>query len=423
MSRARDLADGTFSGAFSADSPTLVVDAANNRVGVGTASPSTILTLDSGGTPTTLKIDSLTESSIDFDDKGGSAKRYKIGTNISSNDGQFEFKDMTANAERMRIDSSGRVGIGATPAASFTGHNVLQTGSQSVLGANASLSTTGQTYLTHNLYFDTAGNYQVFNTGSANEGSIYAQADGAHKWSSSAATTGTPTVVERMRLTYGGDLLIGKTANDWTQTGFQYEANNPHIGVTKTQSDNNVFLRKNNATGTLVQFWYNSTGIGSITMSSSSVSYNTSSDYRLKENVTDLTGAIDRVKQVPVHRFNFIADPDKTVDGFLAHEVQTIVPEAVTGEKDAMRTEEYEVTPAVYEDVIIPAVLDDEGNEVEAERTEQRLVTEAVMGTREVPEYQGIDQSKLVPLLTAAIKEQQALIEDLQTRLAALEAV
>jgi hypothetical protein len=75
-----------------------------------------------------------------------------------------------------------------------------------------------------------------------------------------------------------------------------------------------------------------------------------------------LTGATDRLKQIPVHRFNFIADPDTTVDGFLAHEAQAVVPECITGTKDE---------------------VDDDGN----------------------PVYQGIDQSKLVPLLTAALQE------------------
>jgi hypothetical protein len=62
--------------------------------------------------------------------------------------------------------------------------------------------------------------------------------------------------------------------------------------------------------------------VGEISTSGSTTTYATSSDYRLKENVTLLTGATDRLKQIPVHRFNFIADPDKTVDGFIAHEVQ-----------------------------------------------------------------------------------------------------
>jgi hypothetical protein len=83
------------------------------NLGIGTVvtSPSTTLHLDSSGTPTTIKIDSDTESSIDFNDHGGSAKRYKIGTNISTNDGQFEIRDVTTGAERLRIGPSGQIGI------------------------------------------------------------------------------------------------------------------------------------------------------------------------------------------------------------------------------------------------------------------------------------------------------------------------
>jgi hypothetical protein len=141
---------------------------------------------------------------------------------------------------------------------------------------------------------------------------------------------------------------------------------------------------------------------GTVTTTASTTSYNTTSDYRLKENVVPMTGSIDRVKALKPSRFNFIVDADKTVDGFLAHEAQEVVPECVTGTKDAMRDEEYEVTAAV---------LDDDGN----------VVTEAVMGTRSVPEMQGIDQSKLVPLLTAALQEAITKIEDLTTRLETLE--
>jgi len=134
---------------------------------------------------------------------------------------------------------------------------------------------------------------------------------------------------------------------------------------------------------------------GTITTNGSVTAYNTSSDYRLKENVVAMSGATERLKQLNPSRFNFIADADTTVDGFLAHEVQAVVPEAITGTKDAMMDEEYEVTPAV---------LDDDGN----------VTTEAVMGTRSVPDYQGIDQSKLVPLLVATIQELEARITQLE---------
>ena len=129
--------------------------------------------------------------------------------------------------------------------------------------------------------------------------------------------------------------------------------------------------------------FYNGSGtqisiVGDIKTNGSTTSYNTTSDYRLKENVVELTDALDRVCKLKPSRFNFIAHKDKTVDGFLAHEVSSIVPEAVSGEKD---------------------VVDDEGN----------------------PEYQSIDLSKLIPLLTKAIQEQQTIIEDLKARIETLE--
>jgi hypothetical protein len=120
-----------------------------------------------------------------------------------------------------------------------------------------------------------------------------------------------------------------------------------------------------------------------------------------------MTGATERVKALRPINFAWKVDGSR-VDGFLAHEAAEVVPECVTGTKDAMRDEEYEVTTAIEE------VRDEDGN----------VTTEAVaavMGTRSVPDYQGIDQSKLVPLLTAALQEAITKIEDLTTRLETLE--
>ena len=119
-----------------------------------------------------------------------------------------------------------------------------------------------------------------------------------------------------------------------------------------------------------VVFKYSNTVWGGIVRSGSSVAYNTSSDYRLKENVVPVDNAADRVKELKPCRFNFTGS-ENTVDGFIAHEAQQVVPESVTGDKDA---------------------VDAEGN----------------------PVYQGIDQSKLVPLLTAALQEALARIEALE---------
>jgi ABC-type transport system substrate-binding protein len=138
-------------------------------------------------------------------------------------------------------------------------------------------------------------------------------------------------------------------------------------------------LRSSSGTSTIGYFYRNGSPVGSIQSSASSVAYNTSSDYRLKENVDYTWDATTRLKQLKPARFNFIADPDTTVDGFLAHEAQSVVPESVHGTKDGMRDE-----------------TDEEGN------------------VTSVPDMQGIDQSKLVPLLVKTIQELEARITALE---------
>ena len=124
---------------------------------------------------------------------------------------------------------------------------------------------------------------------------------------------------------------------------------------------------------TLIEFINTNGTVGTIKVSGSATSFNTSSDYRLKENEVEISDGITRLKQLKPYRFNFKANAGQTLDGFFAHEVQAIVPDAVSGTKDGV-------------------------------------------------EMQGIDQSKLVPLLSAALKEAVAKIETLETKVAALEA-
>jgi hypothetical protein len=197
---------------------------------------------------------------------------------------------------------------------------------------------------------------------------------------------GTNSSFPQMMLATSGDVLIGGTALPTGSTSMMaWDNTNKWIRISKATAA---------YTGHVT--FYNSNGaVGNITTDGSATAYNTSSDYRLKENVVPMQDALQRITQLKPSRFNFIADDSVVVDGFIAHEVQEVVPEAITGEKDAMRDEEYEVTPAV---------LDDDGNEV----------TPAVMGTRSVPEYQGIDQSKLVPLLVGALQELAARLEALE---------
>ena len=204
------------------------------------------------------------------------------------------------------------------------------------------------------------------------------------------------------------------------------------------RDDFSLALGRHTTTGNVANFYYSTAYVGNIAVTGSTTSYNTSSDYRLKENIEPVQGAADIVKAMQPVTYTFKSD-GSWHDGFLAHELQELHPRAVIGEKDAMKDEEYEVTPAVYEDVVIPAVeavaevpavYDEEGVlvsemvpavEAQPERTEQQLVSEAVMGTRSVPDYQGVDYSKLTPILTAALQEALNKIDALEARLTALE--
>jgi hypothetical protein len=258
-----------------------------------------------------------------------------------------------------------------------------------------------------------------------------------------------------MTIDSSGSVLVGKTASDFGAAGIELRATDV-ISVTRSAGTGINVNRTGSSAGSTIIMHYNTNDVGSIDVTSSATSYTTSSDYRLKEDDVPMTGATERVKALRPINFAWKADGSR-VDGFLAHEAQAVVPECATGTKDAMKDEEYEVTAAVYEDVTTPAVeavegveaieaveavdavYDDEGVivseaveaveavegveavEAVAETTESVLVTEAVMGTRSVPDMQGIDQSKLVPLLTAALQEAITKIESLEARLSALE--
>ena len=169
-------------------------------------------------------------------------------------------------------------------------------------------------------------------------------------------TTSLVTVADNVSVT--GDMFIGTTA--------AIEDRKLSILYSR-QSQAGILIKNGDSAYAAVHMTFQNTNgtVGTITVDGTSTAYATSSDYRLKENVDYTFDATTRLKQLKPARFNFIADADKTVDGFIAHEVSNVVPEAVTGEKD---------------------------------------------GT----EMQGIDQSKLVPLLVKTIQELEARITELE---------
>ena len=185
------------------------------------------------------------------------------------------------------------------------------------------------------------------------------------------------------------NVFVTKTVTDATVVGWSFGSDGRGTQVFDFSGSNEALILNNtNASEStyVIDFRQQGTDSGRIRVLANSVEYQTSSDYRLKENVTYDWDAIPRLKELKPVRFNWIKDSTNTViDGFIAHETQEVVPESVGGIKD-------EVYP--------------EGHEKAGE-----------------PKYQGIDQSKLVPLLAKAMIEQQEIIEQLQADVAELKGV
>ena len=162
-------------------------------------------------------------------------------------------------------------------------------------------------------------------------------------------------------------------------------------------------LNRTGTDGTIMDFQKSGTSEGSISITTSATSYNTTSDERTKENITPISNALDILKVMRPCNYTAISD-GVWYDGFLAHELQEVLPFAVKGTRGEMQDE---VT------VIEPEVLDEEGT----------LVAPAITETTSVPKMMSVDYAKLTPILTAALKEALVKIENLEERLGALEAL
>jgi hypothetical protein len=355
---------------------------------------------------------------IDFDASGSAQNAIRFFTGTGS---------LGTGTERARIDSSGRLLVGTSTArANYFGASVISPGLQIeaansssapnrflsvtygsndsndpiiVLGKHRSTSVGGLTIVQNGDYLGRLFFQGSDGTNFIGAAAIHGEVDGTPGTNDmpgrlvfSTTADGASSPTERMRITNSGQVRIGSEVG----------TNNYSFGVELSKDNNVLALIDTNPSnsGSRVPFTirtgtYSSSDTTSLyanfirgdgtqrgqirSNGATSVAYESASDYRLKENVVPLINATARLQQLKPYRFNFIDDgPDRVVDGFFAHEVQEVIPEAAGGTKDAE---------------------DADGN----------------------PIYQGIDQSKLVPLLTAALQEALAEIESLKARVTALE--
>jgi hypothetical protein len=330
----------------------------------------------------------------------GSAAAPVITTTGDTNTGMFfPAADTIAftegGTEAMRINSSGQVGIGTASPAFKLEVNKGSAGdiARFTDGVNA------------NTVIKTSGSVTTFGPDTSNALALQ--------------TNNT----ERMRIDSSGNLLYSTTSVSphFNGDGLQISENGQLLAGQSGQLV--AVFGRNTSNGEMIRFDRSGVDVGSIDVTTTATSYNTSSDYRLKENVSYDFDATTRLKQLKPARFNFISNPDTTVDGFLAHEVQSIIPEAITGIKDETETKEKVVVNNI--DQVIAENIEqadwEAGKIPNEEGKSQYPVDSTWEASKIVPVYQGIDQAKLTPILTKALQEAIAKIEQLEARITTLE--
>jgi hypothetical protein len=254
--------------------------------------------------------------------------------------------------QAMTLDASGRLCIGVTSASERVHISTSTTSSNAIAQFTNGTTGTG------------AGNGLYLGIDTSNDATMFNFYNSAIKFGTNAT--------ERARIDSSGNWIVGKTSANDTTGGLCYFGASKYLSLVRDNSAP-LFINRLSTDGAVVEFARSTTLVGTISVTTTATAYNTSSDYRLKNTIAPMTGALAKVALLKPCTYKWNADGSDG-EGFIAHELAEVVPQCVTGEKDA---------------------VDEDGN----------------------PKYQGIDTSFLVATLTAAIQEQQAIIESLKARL------
>ena len=423
------------------NNPSHNLDISGDGVAFPSAAGSTLLRLRNSAGTATLSIDAAAGSSsaIQFGDTAAASVGALIYSHV---DNSIRF-NAAGTGEKVRILSNGDVGINTSvinradagrPCIQFDyGGNDGSEGleirlSNSTLNGNAATDNAAITYIGQNLGFNNRENGVItfrnngserlritatgrigINTNAPDH--LFEVMDGGTSVATSRSGNNAQLLFKSNNVAQAGQLQVdessgggvflfkNKSTDGTLRESFRINvdqsistngAGQPNSSILNLAKDGTTLTCRSFATGGYDSVFFRSanTNVGKIHFNSGGTQYHTSSDYRRKENVVGLTSAITRLKTLKPYRFNFIVDPSVTVDGFFAHEVTT-VPEAISGTKDAVAT--------------------------------AADVSAGISTYVGEPIYQTIDQSKLVPLLTAALQEAVTKIETLETKVAALE--
>jgi len=328
-----DTTGDTFTGVvnFSADvavnTNTLFVDVSEGKVGIGTTSPQRELELTGTGN-VYARITAPTDDDSAVLELKNTQETWQI-RNEDTNDDALEFIDDTAT--RLTIKKDGNVGIGTNSPASR-------------------LAIHGAADVAHIVQTNTT-NSQKLEIGNAY--SLYTGASGSHSAIASDSVLAFATAdAERMRINVSGDVLIGKTIVNHTDRGIVFREDGQVYLASDTGST--LLLNRLNDGSSVVGFLRNSVGVGSITVTGSATSYNTSSDERLKENITDSADAGSKVDAIQIRQFDWKADGLHQDYGVIAQELINVAPEAVSEgdtEEDMMGVDYSKLIPMLIKEV------------------------------------------------------------------------